>query len=386
MKRAYIAAVIILLVAAGSCQPGAPQRPVATAEHLRLDSPDMINLVAVQMSVDLTTYRDAGTFADEVEDIMQRADSKVGLGPDSLVVFPENAGTLTVMCGHYDSLTEAETLQEGIEGVVMGNLMSVLYQKLSRRSSWARALFLARQGDIASTYFETFSQAADSHDVFLLGGTVTLTDSQLARFVPEGVAGSPDADRAADDRNVYNVSVLFGPQGEVLGAARKVHLIELEGPEGLDLQPGQLDDLQPIETPLGTLGVAICLDAFRGDVLEHLQAGGADILLQPSANPVQWEPWQQEEWLMSSAEAVSSGQFTYAVNPMLTGQLLDLGFYGQSGIFAAGIKDCDYLGDLGRPPGYIDVPHEEAFLRAASDPAAEEIIHVRVPHPDLVGQ
>jgi len=74
--------------------------------------------------------------------------------------------------------------------------------------------------------------------------------------------------------------VLLGPQGEVLLHHRKLNELEI----GHDLY-GLGDRLQVAHTPLGTLGVMICADAFApGQVISRtLGLMGADIILSPCA-------------------------------------------------------------------------------------------------------
>ena len=134
---------------------------------------------------------------------------------------------------------------------------------------------------------------------------------------------------------MYNTSYLFGPDGLVLGKQTKVHLIDLEQEAALHLDRGETEAISVIETPLGRIGIAICLDSFQDDVADALERGRTDILVQPSANPGPWSPEQQLDWLNSSYKrTVVEGRFAYGVNPMMTGAIWDLEFFGQSSIVA----------------------------------------------------
>jgi predicted amidohydrolase len=83
----------------------------------------------------------------------------------------------------------------------------------------------------------------------------------------------------ADDR-IYNSAVLISPDGEVLLSHRKLN--ELDFAHDV-YQLG--DRLQVARTPLGSIGVMICADAFAcGQVVTRtLGYMGADIILSPSA-------------------------------------------------------------------------------------------------------
>jgi len=85
-------------------------------------------------------------------------------------------------------------------------------------------------------------------------------------------------ERAGD--SIYNSAVLFGPDGGILLFHRKLNELEI----GHSLY-AQGDRLGVVHTPLGTLGVMICADAFaRGQVVSRtLGLMGADLILSPSA-------------------------------------------------------------------------------------------------------
>src|SRR5690606_22830742 len=96
-----------------------------------------------------------------------------------------------------------------------------------------------------------------------------------------------------------------------------------------------------------------------------------------SANPAPWDEWQQGDWLRGShRQTAADGRFVYAVNPMLTGPLWDIAFFGQSAIFARGAPD----GGL----GYLDLGPMDGLVRVAASAADEEVLVAVVPHPDLV--
>ncbi|MBX6378972.1 MAG: hypothetical protein IRY95_10575, partial [Clostridia bacterium] len=145
--------------------------------------------------------------------------------------------------------------------------------------------------------------------------------------------------------------------------------------------------------PLGRVGIAVCLDAFQEDVLAALQHQGAQILVQPSANPAPWSPEQQVDWLNGAWRAVAgTGRFTYGVNPMMVGPLYELTFAGQSAI--VGRSDSETGGGSAVPPGgsgpaqevaYHAVGPRPGFLAVAASPSDEEVLVVRVPHPDRRG-
>jgi|GEM_PF-77908 len=334
-----------------------------------------IQLVAIQMELRPEDYGTEERFRQRILGIMDEVRSRTDPHLPTLVVFPEDAGILTVLAGEGDILEAAPDLRSAVEAMIRRHAARIALVRFSHRVSWPRAIFLYRHREMARIYFRVFSEAAARYGVYLVAGSLPLPDYPLP---PDGSLPDPGSARGSE---VYNTSYFFGPDGRILGRQKKVHLIELEGPQGLDLTPGKVEELQVIPTPLGRVAIAICLDAFEEDVISRLKELGGEILVQPSANPAPWSPEQQRDWLRSSWEKVAQrGLFAYGVNPMLVGRVLDLGFYGQSSLLA----DPRRYSNLGPPParpGYLDTPPAPGFLQVAPDPAGEAILVARVRRP-----
>jgi predicted amidohydrolase len=94
------------------------------------------------------------------------------------------------------------------------------------------------------------------------------------------VAGLLERDRHL----VYNVAVLLGPDGRLLGKYRKVTLPrgEIEG----GLEPGT--EYPVFDTRFGKLGLMICYDGFFPEVARQLTANGAEVIAWPvwGCNPL----------------------------------------------------------------------------------------------------
>lgn len=87
-----------------------------------------------------------------------------------------------------------------------------------------------------------------------------------------------------DEHLIYNVSVLIGPDGAIVGKYRKVALPrgEIEG----GITPGR--DYPVFETSLGKIGMMICYDGFFPEVARELANQGAEIIAWPvwGCNPL----------------------------------------------------------------------------------------------------
>jgi predicted amidohydrolase len=87
-----------------------------------------------------------------------------------------------------------------------------------------------------------------------------------------------------DGHLVYNVAVLIGPDGKLLGTYRKVTLPrgEVEG----GIAPG--DDYPVFKTRFGKVGMMVCYDGFFPEVARELSNRGAEVIAWPVAgcNPL----------------------------------------------------------------------------------------------------
>ena len=340
---------------------GAGEEPMA--------HPEEIQLAAVQMQLDLDDYWTHGAFEASIRRQLDRVRETADPEVPVLVVFPEDVGLLLVVQGREKQLAGITSIEEAINRTVRSRLLPVAWTRLIRWKSWVPALLLDRNRVIAETYFTVFSEAARDYGMYIVAGSVVLPPYRISD-------GTVEWQRGPLEHSVYNTAYMFGPDGRVIGKQDKVELIDLEREAALDLTPGSISDLEVFDTPLGRIGIAICLDAFDDAVAGRLAELGTDILVQPSANPGPWNEWQQEDWLRSSHKrVVGDGLFTYAVNPMLTGPLWDIAFYGQSGIFAQS--------GAAAGAGYSLLGAEEGFLSVASSDTAEEILLETVRHPAL---
>lgn len=177
---------------------------------------------------------------------------------------------------------------------------------------------------------QVMAEAARAFSTYLLAGTLLSPpyEEELARG------------RFARTPLFQNLALFLNPEGRLLAQVPKM---ELTPPERW-LRRGTFGP-HLVETPAGRVGILICLDGFFERYLARLDALGAEVLLQPSANPAPWDrpwPWdgsrrEGEVWRASAQERlVGREHLRLLLNPMLNGEILGLTFEGQSGIYAPG--------------------------------------------------
>lgn len=119
---------------------------------------------------------------------------------------------------------------------------------------------------------------------------------------------------------LYNAAVLIGPDGEIIGDYRKVHL---RGEERLPFRPGYRYTV--FETGIGPLGVLIGWDLAFPEVARCLALDGAE-LVAVCAN---WEQPHVDEWrTYTMARAYENSIFLAAANRV--GEEYTYTFFGQS--------------------------------------------------------
>lgn len=138
-------------------------------------------------------------------------------------------------------------------------------------------------------------------DLVVLPETITATGNGLSYFDASEPVPGPSTDFFStlarqhrlhlvaglverDPPAIYNVAVLLGPDGRLIGKYRKVALPRTEIEAGIT--PGH--DYPVFDTSLGRIGMMVCYDGFFPEVARQLSARGAEIIAFPVAgcNPL----------------------------------------------------------------------------------------------------
>ena len=155
----------------------------------------------------------------------------------------------------------------------------------------------------------------------------------------------------ADENRVANRSFLFDPNGAVVARYDKIHMFDVDLPNGETYR--ESNGVRPGEqavvaaTPWGNLGLTICYDVRFAYLHRALAHAGAVMLTVPAAFTV---PTGQAHWhVLLRARAIETGCFLFA--PAQTGEHAEgRRTYGHSLIISPW---GEILGDAGEAPGYI---------------------------------
>jgi N-carbamoylputrescine amidase len=166
----------------------------------------------------------------------------------------------------------------------------------------------------------------------------------LARELSLVIVGSLFERRAAG--LYHNTAVVLEADGSFAGRYRKAHIPDDPAYyEKFFFTPGD-DDLRPIETSVGRLGVLVCWDQWYPEAARLMALAGADLLLYPTAigrsaeDPEVEQRRQQDAWeTVQRGHAVANGLPVLACNrvgfePDPSGATAGITFWGNS--FACG--------------------------------------------------
>jgi predicted amidohydrolase len=110
-----------------------------------------------------------------------------------------------------------------------------------------------------------------------------------------------------------NTSVVFGPDGRLLGSYRKIHRFGFSGGEPLLMVPG--DEVVTLDLPEGfasaRLGLATCYDLRFPEMFRLLVDGGAELFVVPAA----WPAARVNHWTrLGVARAIENQCFVVQCN------------------------------------------------------------------------
>ena len=119
---------------------------------------------------------------------------------------------------------------------------------------------------------------------------------------------------AGDDGAVFNTSLLFDRNGELVARYRKIHLFDVDLPgqppirESFTYTPGE--EVVTAETEFGRAGLSICYDVRFPELYRALVTGGAEVLFVPSAFTAETG---KDHWdVLIRARAIESQAFVVA--------------------------------------------------------------------------
>lgn len=151
--------------------------------------------------------------------------------------------------------------------------------------------------DIPGPTSNAFANIAKEYNIYLLSGTIH---------------------ENSDSHRLYNTSLLFNRNGEMIAKYRKIHLYdaEFEGrytiKESDTIIPGE--QVVAADTSFGKVGLAICYDIRFPELFRSLSLQGSKVIFVPAAFPLytgahHWEILLRARAIENQCYIVAAGQF-----------------------------------------------------------------------------
>jgi predicted amidohydrolase len=94
-----------------------------------------------------------------------------------------------------------------------------------------------------------------------------------------------------DGDQLYDSAILVGSDGRILDKHRKINtLVELLDPP---YARGTIDEIHAVETPIGRVGLLICADTFKEELVQRAGEQKPDLLLVPYGWAADMDAWPQ---------------------------------------------------------------------------------------------
>ncbi|MEH6367295.1 MAG: carbon-nitrogen hydrolase family protein [Pseudomonas marincola] len=261
------------------------------------------NLLGIQPLLYASDYQSRETLHLKLAAYLQKARDKGLLNSKTVAVLPEHIGTWLVASGEKPEFYQSDSLVEAIGWLTASHPLAIpkALMETPGDKEFSDALFRLKAKQMAKDYQQLFGTLAKEFSITLVAGSIVLPEPHVE-----------SGQLKIDDGPLYNISVVFGADGSIIGPAqRKVHL---SSRERRFIAAAPLEQLHAIDTPAGKLGVLIGTDSWYPDSYAALAKLDIKLLAIPAfiKGKNQWEkPWRgnkgaQEPAFIALKEAQST--------------------------------------------------------------------------------
>lgn len=147
-----------------------------------------------------------------------------------------------------------------------------------------------------------------------------------------------------EKEEIYSAGSLFGPDGNLIGTQKKMHLTDFE--VKLGIKRGNKMEVYPL--PFGKVVCPICMDATYFETFRIAREMGADIVILPIANLEEYTIWKALRGIWPRVQE----SYLYGLKSSLNGWIAGMHFTGKAGIFAPLLITEKKDGVLSLSPSY----------------------------------
>ena len=143
---------------------------------------------------------------------------------------------------------------------------------------------------------------------------------------------------------IYNAGSLFGPDGNLIGTQKKMHLTDFEVKIGIK----RGIKMEVYSLPFGKVVCPICMDATYFETFRIAREIGADMVILPIANLEEYTVWKALRGIWPRVQE----SYLYGLKSSLNGWIAGMHFTGKAGIFAPLLMTEKKDGILSLSPSY----------------------------------
>ncbi|MQY74534.1 MAG: nitrilase [Clostridia bacterium] len=129
-----------------------------------------------------------------------------------------------------------------------------------------------------------------------------------------------------EKEEIYNTGSLFGPDGNLIGTQKKMHLTDFEVKLGIK----RASKMAAYSLPFGKVVCPICMDATYFETFRIAREIGADMVILPIANLEEYSIWKALRGIWPRVQE----SYLYGLKSSLNGWIAGMHFTGKAGIFA----------------------------------------------------
>lgn len=140
----------------------------------------------------------------------------------------------------------------------------------------------------------------------------------LARELKIYLLGGSILETISGSNKCYNTSLLFDTEGNLRASYRKIHLFDVDLPNGVSLRESETrvhgGDIVVADTEIGTLGLSVCYDLRFPELYRGLADKGAHVIAVPSAftaftGQAHWETLLRTRAIENQVYVIAADQF-----------------------------------------------------------------------------
>ena len=147
-----------------------------------------------------------------------------------------------------------------------------------------------------------------------------------------------------EKEEIYNAGSLFGPDGNLIGTQKKMHLTDFEVKIGIK----RASKMEVYSLPFGKVVCPICMDATYFETFRIAREIGADMVILPIANLEEYTIWKALRGIWPRVQE----SYLYGLKSSLNGWITGMHFTGKAGIFAPLLMTEKKDGILSLSPSY----------------------------------